>query len=107
MRWDRSCRGTFLGTCRAVPAIVYLPYAVLRSETHVPSDQILHDLRRTAENGLNPGIGVGLGNPVLVHVAVAAVQLQAPVDDLLGELGAPPLGLGRVDGGQFAVDHRA
>ena len=52
------------------------------------------------------GVGVGAGDGVLEHVAVAAVELHAAVDDALLQLGAPPLGLGRLLGGELAVVER-
>src|SRR5216683_5654760 len=69
---------------------------------HVAGDDRLHDLGRAAVDGLYPGVGVGARDRVLGHVAVAAEQLQAPVEDAVLHLGRPELGLGRVDGGQRA-----
>src|SRR3954454_17430957 len=51
------------------------------SEAERATDDLLHDLGRAAVDGLDPGVDEGPGNRVLEHVAVAAVQLQAPVDD--------------------------
>src|SRR3712207_7620376 len=53
-----------------------------------------HDLRRAAVDGLHAGVHEGLGDRVLEHVPVAAVQLHALVDDALLQLGRPPLGHG-------------
>ena len=43
------------------------------------------------------------GDAILVHVAVAAPQLQAGVENVVLRLRGPPLRLGRVDRGQRAV----
>ena len=45
-----------------------------------PTDDLLLDLGGAAVDRLDAGVGVGLGDRVLVHVAVAAVQLDARVD---------------------------
>ncbi|MNP18853.1 hypothetical protein D3C76_1113520 [compost metagenome] len=47
------------------------------------------------------------GNRVLQHIAVAAVQLQALVDDLAGLGRRPPLGHGGRGRIQFVLDHLA
>ena len=69
---------------------------------HLAGDDRLHDLGRAAVDGLHPGVGVGPRDRVLGYVAVAAEQLQAPVEHLVLHLGCPELGLGRVDRGQLA-----
>ena len=61
---------------------------------HRPSerpDDLLHDLVRAAVDARHARVGVGARDRVLEHVAVAAVQLQAAVDDAALQLGAPPL----------------
>src|SRR4051812_4408732 len=70
------------------------------SEAERPADDLLHDLGRAAVDGLDAGVQEGPRDGVLEHVAVAAVQLQAAVDDLLLQLGGPPLGHGGVLGGE-------
>src|SRR6202012_4593887 len=74
----------------------------LGAADQVALDDLLHDLVRAAVDALHAGIDVGLGDGVLHHVAVAAVQLHPGVDNLVLELGRPVLGLGRVDRGQGA-----
>ena len=78
-----------------------------RPSEHVAGDEHLHDLGRPAVDGLDAGVEVGAGDRVLGHVAVAAEQLQAPVDDALVHLGRPPLRLRGVDRGQRAGVERA
>ena len=70
-------------------------------------DDLLHDLGGAAVDRGDAGVGVGAGDRVLEHVAVAAVQLHAPVDDALLQLGAPPLRLGGFLGGELAGVERA
>src|SRR6478609_5594983 len=60
-------------------------------EAQGAADDLLLDLRRTAVDRLDPAVHEGLRDRVLEHVAVAAVQLDAAVDDLGLELGGPPL----------------
>src|SRR5207248_7962385 len=59
-------------------------------------DDALHDLARAAVDAGDAGVGVAAGDRVLGHVSVAAVQLDAPVDDAPLQLGAVELGLGGV-----------
>ena len=61
-------------------------------------DDLLHDLVRAAVDARHARVGEGARDRVLEHVAVAAVQLQAAVDDAALQLGAPPLGHRRVLG---------
>src|SRR5687768_18467897 len=70
------------------------------SEAEGATDDLLHDLGRPAVDGLHAAVEEGLRDRVLEHVAVAAVQLQAPVDDALLQLGGPPLGHGGVLDGE-------
>ena len=50
----------------------------------------------------DPGIGVGLGNGVFKDVSIAAVQLEASVDDTALELGTEELHLGRISRAELA-----
>ena len=52
------------------------------------------------------GVAPGAGHAVLVHEAVAAVELDALVEDVVLDLRAPPLGLGGVDGGEASLGVR-
>jgi hypothetical protein len=54
-------------------------------------DDFLHDLGRAAVDGHDPRVAPGGRDGVLVHGAVAPVELHAAVHDPLGQLGAPPL----------------
>src|SRR5690349_3278069 len=56
--------------------------------------QFLHDLVGATVDLLNPAVGVEPGDRVFPHVAVAAVELQALVDDLALQVGGPVLGHG-------------
>src|SRR5690606_5631555 len=71
-------------------------------QTHVLGDDRLHDLAGAAVDAVDPVVRVQAGDRVLVHVAVAAVQLEAAVDDAVGDLGAEQLGAGGLGGGELA-----
>ena len=70
----------------------------LGSHPKAAADDLLHDLGRPAEDGLDPAVGERPGHAELTHVPVAAVQLQAAVDHAVAQLGVPPL-----DHGGFLV----
>src|SRR4029453_10401612 len=72
----------------------------LYSQAQVAPDELLHDLVRAGPDLGDPGVPPGAGHAVLVHVAVAAEELHAVVQHLALDLGAPPLRLGGVDGGE-------
>src|SRR5205085_1094081 len=72
-----------------------------RSQAHRLGDDRLHDLAGAAVDPVDAVVSVQAGDRVLVHVPVAAVQLQAAVDDAGGDLGAEQLGGGGVGGGQL------
>src|SRR5262245_5969068 len=57
-----------------------------------PSDQLLHDFVAPGVDALHPAVGPHARDRVLAQVAVAAVQLQALVDDPALGLGEPVLG---------------
>src|SRR5580698_5472817 len=76
-------------------------YTATRSQSHVLGDNRLHDLGGAAVDPVDPVVGVQPGDRVLVDVAVAAVQLQAAVDDPAGDLGAEQLGRRGLGGGQL------
>src|SRR5690606_950627 len=71
------------------------------SETQIPGDEHLHDLVRAGPDLRHAGVAPGAGHAVLVHVAVAAVDLDAVVEHLALDLRAPPLRLGGVNGGEL------
>src|SRR5207247_7453277 len=60
-------------------------------QTEAAADDFFHDLGGAAEDGLHAAVGPGPAHGVLAHVAVAAVQLDAPVGDPVAQLGVPPL----------------
>src|SRR5688500_3212144 len=75
-------------------------------ESEVAADEFLHDLVGAGPDPGHPGVHPSARHAVLGHVAVAAVQLHAGVDDVVLHVRAPPLGLGRVHGGQLAAGVR-
>src|SRR3954452_6456682 len=62
-----------------------------RSKPERPADDLLHDLGGPAVDARDARVDVGARDRILLHVAVAAVQLQTAVDHPTLELGAPPL----------------
>ena len=66
-------------------------------------DHFLHDLAGAAVDALHAGVAPQPGDRVLVHVAGAAVQLQARVADLPLQLGVEQLGGRALGGGQLAL----
>ena len=58
-------------------------------------DELLHDLVGAPVDGLDPGVGVCLGYPLLPHVSPTAVQLHALRTHGVLELGGPVLDHGR------------
>src|SRR3954453_16932264 len=75
----------------------------LATEPEVAPDQLLHDLVGPGPDPRDARVRPGAGDAVLVHVAVAAPQLDAGVEDVVLDLGGPPLRLRRVDGREGAV----
>src|ERR1700761_9249064 len=73
---------------------------------HCPTHEVLHDLGGAGVEPLHPGIAPQPGHFVFVDVAVAAVHLQAAVDDLPLDLGGPPFQSGSVLVGEGAVVDR-
>src|ERR1700753_3746955 len=67
---------------------------------HRPSHEVLHDLGRAGIEPLHPGIAPEPCYFVFVDIAVAAVHLQAAVDDLPLDLGGPPFQSGSVLAGE-------
>src|SRR3954464_4401805 len=63
-----------------------------RSLLQRPSDQLFHDLIGAAVDLLDPRIGVEAGGRIFPHVAVAAEELQALVDQLALQVGGVVLG---------------
>src|SRR5690349_18284802 len=94
-------------TIATLPAWTPLPaVSAATSETEVSPDELLHDLVRPGPDLGDPGIAPGAGHAVLVHEAVAAVELDALVEHVVLHLGRPPLGLGRVDRAQLLLGVR-
>src|SRR5271165_2504384 len=62
------------------------------SDTQAAADDLLHDLGRPAVDRLHPRVEERPRYAVFAHVAVAAVQLQAAVDQPHLRLGRVPLG---------------
>src|SRR6202171_4425206 len=60
--------------------------------TEASTDDLLHDLGCAAVDRLHPRIEVGPRDRVLAHVAVAAMHLQATVDEADLCLAGVPLG---------------
>ena len=58
-----------------------------RSQAERAADDLLHDLVRAAVDAGDARVGEGARDRVLEHVAVAAVQLHAAVDDAALQLG--------------------
>src|SRR5512140_2290611 len=67
------------------------PVSEVKLEAHALRDDDLHDLRRAGEDRLDAGVAVGTAHRVRLHVAVAAVELQAEGEVALAHLGDPPL----------------
>jgi hypothetical protein len=67
------------------------------SEQLAPDD-LTHDFRGAPGNAPNARIDVGPRNGIFEHVAVAAEELQALVDDLALQFSAQQLGRGRIRG---------
>src|SRR3954447_2972397 len=65
--------------------------AVTGSQSQRTADDLLLDLGGAAVDGGDAAVEVGLGDRELHHVAVAAVELNALVDQLVLELGGVPL----------------
>src|SRR5699024_1213219 len=94
--WARSSSTSRISDPRQVSA-----FAVALGD--VATDELLHDLVRAAEDRLDAIVLVGAGDGELEHVAVAAEELQAAVDDLDLEVGPEVLGLRRVHRGELTV----
>src|ERR1700675_287706 len=63
-------------------------------QTKTAADDLLHDLGRAGVDAADAGVGIEAANFILVHVAGAAVQLQAFVDHEAFDLGDEELGGG-------------
>src|ERR1700744_1577220 len=73
---------------------------------HRSAHEVLHDLGGAAVEALHPRITPEPSDFVLVDVAVAAVHLQAAVDDLPLHFRGPPLEAGGILVGELAVVER-
>src|SRR5690348_16216279 len=88
-------------TIATVPS--WTPCPAVTSEPEVAADELLHDFVRPRPDLRDPRVAPGPCHAVLVHEAVAAVELDALVQDVVLDLGRPPLGLGRVDGAELLL----
>src|ERR1700676_4427608 len=70
---------------------------------HLPGDDRLHDLDRTAGDLDYPRIGIGPGDRIFPHVAPAAEQLQTFVDCFAVKLGGEHFGHRCIDGIELAL----
>src|SRR5690349_15176679 len=87
-----------------MPCAAPVTMAVRASDTSEPqlsADELLHDLVGSSPDLRDAGVTPGACDSVLVHEAVAAMDLDAGVDDLALDLGGPPLRLGRLHSGEF------
>src|ERR1700761_4439507 len=75
-------------------------------EAERAADDLFHDLRGPAVDPLDPRVAPQARDLVLLHVAVATVQLQPEVDHPELQLGGPELGAGGVLGTQRPGDLR-
>src|SRR6202048_3980943 len=57
-----------------------------------PADDFFHDLVGAAINPLRPGVDESSADSIIAHVAIAAMELQAFVDDLALQIGGPVFG---------------
>ncbi len=71
-------------------------------ETEAAADDLFHDLVGAAVDLLHPGVAPCSGNRVLLHVAVATVELEAAISDAVLEIGGPPLGCSCIFGSELA-----
>src|SRR5262245_14536011 len=69
-----------------------------------PCDQELHDFVGTGIDPHHPRVAVHARDRELLHIAVAAEELQAAIDDLSLQIGQPVLGHGRGDGIERPVE---
>src|ERR1700682_2047910 len=81
--------------------LISTPLAVVQTKT--ATDDLLHDLGRAGVDAADAGIGIEAADFVLIHVAGAAVQLQAFVDHPAFDLGGVELGRGSGLGRQFPL----
>src|SRR5216684_3838633 len=72
-------------------------------ETQTATDDLLHDLGRAGVDAGDAGVGIEAADFILVHVAGAAVQLQAFVDHPAFNLGDVEFGRGSGFGRQLAL----
>src|SRR3984893_19178751 len=72
-----------------------------------PADDFFHDLVGAAINALGAGIDEGPADRVIAHVAIAAMELQAFVDDLALQIGGPVFGHRRRLDVQFPLQRQA
>src|SRR3546814_16047100 len=67
-------------------------------------DQLLHDLVGAAIDARHPRPAPGTRDRIFVHIARAAVELEAFVHDIPLQFGVPPLRRRSLGRGQFAAE---
>src|SRR5216683_6521513 len=89
------------------PSSVLPPFGADRiSKSIRPADDFFHDLVGAAINPLRPGIDESPADRIVAHVAIAAMELQAFVDDLALQIGGPVFGHRRGFDVQFFVQRQ-
>src|ERR1700754_5313402 len=64
------------------PATLADGVTITELDPEAAPDDLFHDLGRAAVDGLHPCVEIGTRDRVFAHVAVTAVQLQAPIDQV-------------------------
>src|SRR5271157_5214966 len=77
----------------------------MQTELKRPRDQLLHDFVRAAIDALHAGVGIGAGDWIFHHVAIAAMKLQALVHDLALQICDPVFRHRRRGRVEFAAHH--
>jgi hypothetical protein len=72
-----------------------------------PADDFFHDLVGAAINPLRAGVDEGPADRVIAHVAIAAMKLQAFVDDLALQVRGPVFGHRRRLDVQFRLQRQS
>src|SRR3546814_5356135 len=79
------------------------PYTTL-FRSQAPADQLLHDLVGAAIDARHPRPAPGTRDRIFVHIARAAVELEAFVHDIPLQFGVPQLRRRALGRGQFAAE---
>src|SRR5215468_5535810 len=81
-------RGVRTASYTNASVILFLLFAALEAAR----DEKLHDLVGPGIDALHPRVAVHARDRIFVHIAIAAEQLQAAVDDFVLQVGQPVLG---------------